>query len=234
MNSRLDPEVTMQSLDGSNNLFQMNCAAPEVDLNRVLKTYGYKDPAKVPAKVRLGAIEAIEIARGLAIPQSYMTVAAIRSLEKGMIVLEDNTIFTCPAFDRNLAGCDAVCIFVTTLGDKIDKRIQQCFGDDFQPLHALCIGTSGWLMIESVTRLFMIHLKEHFSHQDKTLTMRMGPGYSYPHGKGKRVSWDLSEQHQLFSLFADIDLPITLTKGFSMQPSMSRSGMAGLRSPKAC
>ena len=164
----------------------------------------------------------------MASPKFFIRTVKVSHLNGGRLVLSDGTIFSCLAFDHYLENCGSVCVFVATLGGDIDLCIQKSFGDNFQPLQALCLGTAGWLMIEATTRSILTYLQSDFSRQGKRITMRLGPGYNYPQYGGGRTSWDLSEQLQLFNLFKGVPIPISLTEGFSMQPTMSRSGLVGL------
>ncbi|MEM6656616.1 MAG: hypothetical protein AAF625_00870 [Pseudomonadota bacterium] len=164
-------------------------------------------------------------------PQSFFRIVKIESLSGEKLALKDGPTLTCAAFDRYLNGCTDVCIFVTTLGDRLDGKIKTCMEEaDFQPVEALFLGTFGWLMIEAVTRELMRDLKRDMTAHDQSLTLRMGPGYSYRQpGRPERATWDLTDQAALLSVFDGIDLPIKLTPGFSMRPTMTRSGLAGLR-----
>ena len=62
---------------------------------------------------------------------------------------------------------------------------------------------------------------------------RMAPGYSYPSKiLKKRIMWELKEQENLFSLFDNRNISISLTESFTMVPRMSRSGVFGLKKNK--
>ncbi|WP_424979291.1 hypothetical protein [Leisingera sp. S232] len=205
--------------------------APRVDLARMLRAHGYRQPDRIPKKVMAEAERARANAETYAEPQSFFRIVKIESLSGGKLALKDGPTLTCAAFDHCLNGCTEVCIFVTTLGDKLDGRIKACMGEaDFQPLEALFLGTFGWLMIEAVTREMMRDFKRDMAAHGQSLTLRMGPGYSYRQpGRSERAVWDLTEQAALLSIFDDVDLPIKLTPGFSMKPTMTRSGLAGLK-----
>ena len=206
-------------------------APPRVDLARMLRAHGYRQPDRTHKKVMAEAERARANTETYAEPQSFFRIVEIESLSGGKLVLKDGPTLTCAAFDRYLNGCTEVCIFVTTLGDRLDDEIKACMeAADFQPLESLFLGTFGWLMIEAVTRELMRDLKRDMAAHGQSLTLRMGPGYSYRQpGTPERTVWDLTEQAALLSVFDGVDLPIKLTPGFSMQPTMTRSGLAGLR-----
>lgn len=205
--------------------------APRIDLVRMLRAHGYRQADKAPKKVINEAREARARAMDLARPQSFYRILQVRNLHEGTLVLENGSTFNCPAFDQHLKGCAQVCVFVATLGAALDDGINKSFSeDDFQPLQAVFLGTFGWLMIEAVTRSLMQHLKCEQAKNRQGLTLRMGPGYRYRMpGASEKVSWDLTEQKTLHNLFAGTGLPVEITEGLSMKPTMSRSGLAGIR-----
>ncbi len=211
--------------------FEIAFPAPKIDLGRMLRAHGYKQPESAPKKVMAEALKARAQAMRLARPQSFHRMLQVENLRRGKLALENGVTFTCPAFDQHLRGCSQVCVFIATLGDALDKGIDASFSeDDFQPLQALFLGTCGWLMIEAVTRDLMRHLKSEQAKSRKGLTLRMGPGYRYRiPGASEKVSWDMAEQKTLHSIFLGSGLPVKITEGLSMKPTMSRSGLAGIR-----
>ncbi|MGI9464588.1 MAG: hypothetical protein ACR2OM_11640, partial [Aestuariivirgaceae bacterium] len=104
--------------------------------------------------------------------------------------------------------------------------------DTFEPLDALFLETAGWLTIETATKQLAKHIKGEFSAAGWRMSLRMGPGYQYRHPDGhERVSWDLTEQQQLFAMFGDDPLPVELMSSCAMKPKMSRSGVFGMYLP---
>lgn len=212
-------------------IYSVETPPPRVDIGRMLKTHGYRAPEKAPAKVVEEASRACRHAEIYARPQSFFRILTIESLTEGKLALLNGPGLTCAAFDQHLAGCSQVCIFITTLGPTLDEKIQDCIQDqDFQPLEALFLGTFGWLMIEAVTRDLMRMLKTRCAGEAQSLTLRMGPGYSYRvPDTSERARWDLTDQAAVFDTFEGIELPVELTAGYSMKPTMTRSGLAGLK-----
>ena len=59
---------------------------------------------------------------------------------------------------------------------------------------------------------------------------RMAPGYSYPSKiLKKKIMWELKEQENLFNLFKNMNISVSLSESFTMIPRMSRSGVFGLK-----
>jgi hypothetical protein len=94
-------------------------------------------------------------------------------------------------------------------------------------LEGVLLETAGWLAIEDATRQFRTHLREESLRRKHRITSRLGPGYSYKNGNAM-CSWPLEEQPELFSLFGEAALPVSLMRSCAMQPKMSRSGMFGI------
>ena len=214
-------------------IVSLTTSPPQLDLDRMLRAHGYRQPDKAPTKVIAEAKRALSETEGCAHPQSFFRILPIDSLSGGRLALRDGPTLNCPAFSHYLKDCTEVCVFVTTLGNILDERIKSCMEEtDFQPVEALFLGTFGWLMIEAVTRELIRDLKKDLSTNGQSLTLRMGPGYSYRRpDMSERVLWDLTDQAALLGAFKGIDLPVELTPGFSMKPSMTRSGIAGIKTP---
>lgn len=179
--------------------------------------------------IRDAAGVAVQSAIRLARPDARYVVVPIKSLRNGDLELENQIRFHCPAFDKLLDGCDMLLAFVITIGPALDDTVVSLVHDTFEPLDALFLETAGWLTIEAATKQLASHLKGEFSADGWRFSVRMGPGYEYrdPNSE-RRVSWDLTEQQQLFKLFAGNPLPIELMSSSAMQPKMSRSGVFGL------
>jgi hypothetical protein len=212
-------------------IYGFDVSAPRIKLSRMLRTHGYKDLDTVPKKVLEEAARARKNAEIHARPKSFYRILTIDTLADGKLALRKGPELTCAAFDHHLKDCSQVCLFVTTLGPVLDEKIKECMDDvSFQPLEALFLGTYGWLMIEATTRNLMQKLKASMAEKGQTLTFRLGPGYSYRlPGVLERSRWELTDQAALLNAFESINLPVSLTEGFSMRPAMTRSGLAGLK-----
>ena len=214
-------------LDGR--VHRWSCAAPKIDATRVLRVHKYTDPEKVRPVIRQAAEDAVEAATHLSAPEARYVTAPIKSLRDGVLTLANGLQFTCPAFDDHLRGCTTFLAFLITLGPKLDDRVISLIHDTFEPLDALFLETTGWLTIEAATRQLVQELKTEANTAGWRLSLRMGPGYDYRGASDdKRVSWDLYEQRELFSLFEGQKLPIELMESCAMKPKMSRSGVYGL------
>ena len=129
-----------------------------------------------------------------------------------------DTVFHGAALAKVLAGCCEAIAFVLTAGAAIDRESAALVAAD-DIFHALFLETAGWLVIEKATRAFAKHLSEDLGREGLSLTRRTGPGYA---------DWPLTEQRDLFDLFADVDIPVRLLESSAMIPKMSRSGLYGV------
>ena len=105
------------------------------------------------------------------------------------------------------------------MGKPFDKEAQ-ALSSDGNVLDLLFLETAGWLGVEEATRLLVTRLRSWAKEHGYGLTRRFAPGYG---------AWPLTGQQSLFSLFQGIALSVQLLESCAMLPSMSRSGMWGIR-----
>ncbi len=209
------------------------CPPPPIEASRVLRVHKYRDPAKIRPIIVKAAEDACKSALLLASPDARYVILPIESLKNDRMSVSGGIEFQCAAFERHLSDCDYLVAFVMTIGPDLDNKVISLVDEVFEPLDALFLETVGWLTIESATRQFSRHLKQELAGQGWDVSLRMGPGYEYPSPDGNsRVSWDLWQQKQLFEMFGDAELPVSLSQMCAMSPKMSRSGVFGL-TPKA-
>jgi len=144
--------------------------------------------------------------------QSRITVGAHN------IGCDGRTFNTQETIAGQLAGSSMLAFFAVTLGPAFDSWIRQYFndGDPFSGYVADLIGSiradqvADWLETEIASQAAGQHLK---------CTNRFSPGY---------CGWHVSEQHQLFDLFPERFLGISLTSSALMIPLKSISGVIGI------
>jgi len=206
-----------------------SCPPPPIEASRVLRVHKYRDPSKIRPVIVKAANDACERAHLLALPDARYVILPIESLKNDRMSVSGGIEFQCAAFEKHLVECDYLVAFVMTIGPDLDRTVVSLVDEVFEPLDALFLETAGWLTIESATRQLSRHLKQEFAGQGWDMSLRMGPGYEYPSPDGNgRVSWDLWQQKQLFEMFGDAELPVSLSQMCAMSPKMSRSGVFGL------
>lgn len=195
-------------------------AIGEVAVNKILRIHGYKNPDEVRAAIRNIAKRVINISMPLFEPVIYYRQIPIQVLDQSRLTLAcDNISFHNPAFSRVLSSCTDVMVFLLTLGKKLDKTSVELQEND-QLLEALFLESVSWIAIENATRVFVTALRQKTNKNDCQITSRLAPGYG---------DWPLDEQQELFRLFQDWKLQISLTDKDCMIPKMSRSGLYGIR-----
>ena len=187
-------------------------------LDTILRMQGYKDLGAVRPRVRESAVRALAEAERLIAPEACYRRVAVEDCGNGVLRLAEGTTFHGTTFDRTLAGCPAVVVFVLTLGEAIDNASDALQDDNL--LDAYFLETAGWLATERATRALMQHLAAETARCGLRLTRRLAPGYG---------DWPLEEQVGLFELFAGVELPVRLLESQAMLPRKSRSGLWGLR-----
>jgi hypothetical protein len=193
---------------------------------RILRIQGYTDPGRVRPAIARAAQAMAELACAKSEPVVAYRDVPIVALEQGALELEGGVRMHCLAFERQLQGCSAVCVFVLTLGPAISDEVVR-LTDAGDLLEAVLLETAGWLAIEEATRHFKSRVREQALVRGERITSRMGPGYSYK--IGSRISaWRLEEQSELFRALGDGALPVRLLSSGAMTPKMSRSGLYGL------
>jgi hypothetical protein len=200
--------------------------APQVHFERILRIQGYTEHHRVRPAIARAAQAMADLAPRLGAPDVAYLRVPIRSIDADRLELEGGAAFHCAAFPRQLGECTEVAAFVLTAGKPLDERVI-ALAEAGDLLEALLLETTGWLCIEDATRQFKSRLRDEALERGQRITSRMGPGYSYRVG-GATCTWDLEEQAQLFGLFGEAALPVTLMQGGAMSPKMSRSGLFGL------
>ncbi|GAB4292220.1 MAG: hypothetical protein Kow0058_10880 [Roseovarius sp.] len=204
--------------------------AQRVDPSRILRVHKYREDSKVRPIIVEAAGRAADAALQLCTIRGRYVIRPISGIDPEGMTLADGTRFALPLFQRHLQGCRHLLAFVITIGPALDNRVIELINDVFEPLDALFLETAGWLSIEAATRVFARDIKRDLATIGYEMSLRMGPGYDYPlPDSDGRVRWDLEQQRELFGLFGDADLPVTLMDSCAMWPKMSRSGIYGLR-----
>ncbi len=199
----------------------------KVDPTKMLRIHGYRDLEKVRPVIKKAADDIAIEAENLMVPQAHSLHIDVIRYGDSFMELSDGTVFESVDFGNVLDNAPVVVLVILTVGRALDEAVLAAM-DKFEPLDALFLETAGWLGIEAATKSFVNDLKNRARADGRRVTRRLGPGYSYKI-EGRQMSWPLDQQRRLFSVFGDIELPITLLESCAMLPKMSRSGMYGLK-----
>lgn len=213
--------------DGGSPLEWFHPGPPDVRVERILRIQGYSDLGRVrPAIVRAAELAA-QWATELSAPVVCSRRVPVADLTGDRLELAGGAVLRCAAFGKFLSECTETVPFVLTIGPAVDQRVVELTASGEGLLEALLLETAGWLAIEDATRQFRAAARERFGREGARITSRLGPGYSYPLDGGQ-CEWSLTDQHTLFGLFGDSELPVRLLASCAMQPKISRSGMFGV------
>ena len=188
----------------------------------MLRIQGYSQLNQVHPHINEAVQRMARRAEGLFEPGIWYRLLKLDHMEGNKLTLESGTVLQCDEFAHALIDCTAVVIFILTMGKPFDKEVQ-ALSSDGNVFDRLFFETAGWLGVEEATRLFVTRLRAWAKEHGHGLTRRFAPGYG---------TWPLTEQQSLFSEFQEIALPVRLLESCAMVPTMSRSGMYGMR-PRA-
>lgn len=216
----------MNLIDDSNvELF--DAQVPVVTTDRILRIQGYTDLDAVRRPIKASAKRAVQSVTDHTTPQVAWRRVAISSLGDYDLRLDDSVDLECGAFSRFLKNSEHVVVFAMTIGPGFDDAVQQKIQED-ELLDAVLMESAGWLAVEAVTKQWTIRIRDLALDSGWLLTRRMSPGYTYQL-KDSQCEWPLEQQQQLFQIFGDAKVPVSLMESSAMLPKMSRSGLIGLR-----
>ena len=136
----------------------------------------------------------------------------------------------CEVFNEIFSESNFLIIFIISLGNGIDSKLKKISKDINEPLGALFLENASWLALELILRDARSRIINFAKSKNMQIENRMAPGYSYPSKiSKKRIMWELKEQENLFNLFENKNICVSLNESFTMMPRMSRSGVFGLK-----
>lgn len=193
----------------------------------MLRINGYSQPDSVHPQVHEAVRRMAKRAEALFQPGIWYRLLRVKDIEANRITLETGTALQCNDVASTMIDCVAVVVFILTMGEQFDDEAQT-LSSNRKVLDLLFFETAGWLGVEEATKTFVARLRTWAEERGYALTRRFAPGYD---------AWPLAGQQSLFSLFQGIPLSVRLLESCAMVPTMSRSGMYGLRprsAPPAC
>ncbi|TKG94608.1 hypothetical protein EYV94_11710 [Puteibacter caeruleilacunae] len=123
---------------------------------------------------------------------------------------------------RQVAGylkkSEQAILFVCTAGKDISDRSKELMNKG-DLVEGFIVDILGSVIVEAGMDAIHEQLKQEFQTTGLAVTNRYSPGY---------CSWDVAEQHKLFSLMPDNFCDITLTESSLMEPVKSVSGIIGI------
>lgn len=191
----------------------------QVDENRIIKLLGY-EKANAPEPV----IDSIQ--------QSLKELQSVLSFTGGYKIFESNLVEIDKKFVKiggitfdigkiisfNLKGSDTIAIIVATIGDKVTNYLRNLL-DNGEPLTGYIADQIASEIVESWVDVIESELEKYVNQSGLKITNRYSPGY---------CGWNVSDQHNLFSLLPEKFCGISLTESALMIPIKSVSAFVGI------
>ena len=211
------------------NFEKITFLSPKFSALKILRTHGYRNKDFVKKKILDSAEKALERLKNYSSPVGYFYIKKIKKKTPNRIEL-DRTSFNCEVFNEIFLESNFLIIFIISLGKGIDRELKTISKDTNEPLGALFLENASWLALELILRNARSRVINFAKSKNMNIENRMAPGYSYPSKiLKKRIMWELKEQKNLFSLFDNRNISISLSESCTMVPRMSRSGVFGLK-----
>jgi hypothetical protein len=136
---------------------------------------------------------------------------------KDFIIIDEKKFLTRKIIASSLNKADSFAIFVCTAGEKLTDWINQLLKNDSVKGYIADVVAS--LIVEKATIQIQDYIEESAIENHQNITNRYSPGY---------CGWDVSEQHQLFSLLPENICGVSLNEAALMNPLKSVSGIIGI------
>ena len=180
------------------------------------RTLGYLGFKGDPDETQLSMVrDAVSLAKRLSRPQFVFRYICLKSDREGHILCDAPLDISYPSLQKLLAskGSDSLCIFVSTLGPAIDKRISDLAATDSSGM--ILLDSAANALIEEETNAFQSRLALPGE------TFRYAPGYG---------DVPLSMQKDIFDLMPEIGrIGITLDGSYMMHPLKYMTGLIGFK-----
>ena len=190
-----------------------------LDMQEIYKLLGYQD-STLPDPFDTYLEEAIKFAfQQTDICASYTIIDNVLVDEsKGVVLIEGTALNIGKIVSKELRGSEKLAFIVCTAGKSISKMASTLLkGED--PVRGYVYDLLGTYIAEAAADRMQLYLKEELLPLGFKLSNRYSPGYCH---------WDVSEQHKLFSFFAQAPSGVTLTPSALMSPVKSISGVIGI------
>ena len=211
------------------NFEKIKFLSPKVSAFKLLRTHGYKNKDNIKKKILDSAEKALERLTNYSSPVGYFYFEEIKKKSQNSIQLE-RTSLKCEVFNEIFSESDFLIIFIISLGKGIDIKLKKISKDINEPLGGLFLENASWLSLELILRDARSRIISFAKSKNMQIENRMAPGYSYPSKiLKKKIMWELKEQENLFNLFKNMNISVSLSESFTMLPRMSRSGVFGLK-----
>lgn len=180
----------------------------------LLKKIDNRPHQNVSSRLRKSIKKAVDEIRTNANFTALFGITSIDMNDGSMVI--SNQSFESRKLKSILTPCRKAIVFLTTLGDGIDRLIKQKMRK--RPSYGYILDAAASIAVESGTEKLMERIEDEFDGNSE-ITLRYSPGY---------CDWALREQEKLFSILPHERIGVTLSKSFLMSPRKSISGIVGV------
>jgi len=190
----------------------------KIDRDEVLRFQGYKKGRDVPTpEVERLYDEAIEEAERLLLPRAVYRAMPVAAVDADGLSIADGMRFVVPSIRRLWGPVEYLGIAICTIGEAIEDRARQLFGEREFPL-AVMLDSVGSAAVECLAewlndRLCQLALP-HFK-----VTNRVSPGYA---------GWKVEDQALIFRLCPGAEVGVRLNEACVMAPAKSITFAVGM------
>lgn len=206
------PAIVIESLDPPAELLERV---------RFLRSQGI-DPGKVDPEKYFQRMphfaETRQEAGALIQPRAILNFLPVQQIREEKILLQGGGAVESPLIASLLNSASEVVLAVATLGDSLEKRVEQYFakGDSSR---AFALDGWGTTALVSFGRKLYRRLQAMAEERKTNLSISFSPGHT---------EWPLEQQEVLFKLLPTEKIGVRLTDSYLMIPKKSTSFMAGL------
>jgi len=190
----------------------------DIHIREVLDIIGYNARHEVPRRVVTLVDEYVENANYLIDPSNSYVISDIELVLGSHVIVGDSVIFESKVIAQLLKQCEKVAVFLTTIGDYLEKMVSQ-LAEDGLVLQALVLDAIGSIAAEKMADLVKGKIEEEAHAQGLHISPRFSPGY---------CDWNIEQQKIVFQAMNGDSAGIRLTEGCLMLPRKSVSGVIGI------
>jgi len=183
----------------------------------VLKSQGIPPDIKLPEKINMLFINALDIFMRTCHPAGIISEISISQFEE--IYRGEGRNDTPAPVEEIFPKAKRLALFAVTVGEELSRRINELFdSNDF------ALGSMLDAAASEATEMAGIYIEQYYKNtlvrnndiSDDNAVMRYSPGY---------CGWHISGQKRLFEYLHPEEIGIALNKSFLMQPLKSISGV---------
>jgi cobalamin-dependent methionine synthase I len=182
----------------------------------LLKRINTKKSGKVSERMKKLITNAVKLIEKDAEGKAVYSIQPLN--DKGNNLLINNKIeIKSRKLFKIFKACSRVLVFVSTIGEKIEKKIKKNMNEN--PAYGYVLDQAASLAAESAAEYLQNYISKNSHDDDFDTTLRYSPGY---------CDWHIKEQKNLFKIIDGGQIGVKLSDSAYMTPRKSVSGIIGL------